>query len=196
MTRCKVLIRFHSNCRNQNGMRSSFVRTRKRGSRGIWSIAESSICFLLISARAAGKIGTSISNVHYSPAIFIIKLPFCERLKVLTVPNVLSIVGTRTCPSVVSDDEISWIKSGVEHGGLKPHSYLEVGTRVVVMSGVAAGMEGILLRKHNNVRILVALDSIAQAFVIEIDGALVKPVGGKLACAASASQIQEHQGGA
>jgi hypothetical protein len=116
---------------------------------------------------------------------------FCERLKVLTVPNVLSIVGTRTCPSVVSDDEISWIKSGVEHGGLKPHSYLEVGTRVVVMSGVAAGMEGILLRKHNNVRILVALDSIAQAFVIEIDGALVKPVGGKLACATSAFQIQE-----
>ncbi len=101
------------------------------------------------------------------PGYLFIKLPFCERLKVLTVPNVLSIVGTRTCPSVVSDDEISWIKSGVEHGGLKPHSYLDVGTRVVVMSGVAAGMEGILLRKHNNVRILVALDSIAQAFVIE-----------------------------
>lgn len=99
-------------------------------------------------------------------------------------------------PFGCSDDEISWIKSGVEHGGLKPHSYLEVGTRVVVMSGVAAGMEGILLRKHNNVRILVALDSIAQAFVIEIDGALVKPVGGKLACAASAFQIQEHQGDA
>ena len=64
------------------------------------------------------------------------------------------------------------------------------------IGGVAAGMEGILLRKHNNVRILVALDSIAQAFVIEIDGALVKPVGGKLACAASAFQIQEHQGDA
>lgn len=130
------------------------------------------------------------------PGYLFIKLPFCERLKVLTVPNVLSIVGTRTCPSVVSADEISWIKSGVEHGVLKPHSYLEVGTRVVVMSGVAAGMGGILLRKHNNVRILVALDSIAQAFVIEIDGALVKPVGGKLACAVSASQIQEHQGDA
>ena len=130
------------------------------------------------------------------PGYLFIKLPFCERLKVLTVPNVLSIVGTRTCPSVVSDDEISWIKSGVEHGGLKPHSYLEVGTRIVVVSGVAAGMEGILLRKHNMCGSLLLSIPLPRHLSSKIDGALVKPVGGKLACAASASQIQEHQGDA
>ena len=52
--------------------------------------------------------------------------------RLLTVPNVLSLVGTKNAPSVISDEEIEWIRRGVAAGKAMPHPYLEIGDAVII----------------------------------------------------------------
>ena len=113
------------------------------------------------------------------PGYVFVKLPLTERLKALVVPNVLSLVGSTNVPSVMSDEEIQWIRRGLEHGRAEPHPYLRVGTRVVVKAGAMAGLEGILLRTQNNTRVLVGLDSISRAFAVEVDCNWLEPAAAK-----------------
>jgi transcription antitermination factor NusG len=116
------------------------------------------------------------------PGYVFVRLPLLERLKVLTLPNVVSLVGPKHSPSPVSEDEIAWIKQGVEHGKAEPHPFLEAGERVVISGGILAGMEGVLLRMKNSTRVVVSIDSISRAFAVEIDVAYIEPLGARVAC--------------
>jgi transcription antitermination factor NusG len=108
------------------------------------------------------------------PGYVFIRLRFVDRLQALTVPNVVSVVGRKDSPAVISAAEIAWIKSGLAHGQAGPHEYLKVGQRVMIISGPLAGMEGILTRKTNGARVVVSLDSIARAFMVEVEESNVK----------------------
>jgi len=88
---------------------------------------------------------------------------------VLTLPNVLYFVGSGSSPAVVSDEEIAWIGRGLQSGNAVPHECLSKGQRVVITSGALAGVKGILVRKINNTRVVVSLESIGRAFAVEVD---------------------------
>lgn len=111
------------------------------------------------------------------PGYIFLRLLLGERARALTIPNVVELVGTRNQPSAISEEEIAWIKLGIEHGRAEPYPYLALGQRVIVTEGVMSGMEGILVRKRNNTRVVVSLDSIARSFVVELDVSCLRPVG-------------------
>jgi transcription antitermination factor NusG len=108
------------------------------------------------------------------PGYLFVRLPLSERMKVLTVPNVVSLVGSGSAPSVIPDDEICWIRTGTEHGNAMPHPVVQAGERIVIAQGALAGLEGILLRMQNKTRVLVSIESIARAFVVDIDLASIR----------------------
>lgn len=108
------------------------------------------------------------------PGYVFVRLPVRERGKALLVPHVVSLVGTRSAPSAIAEDEIECIRRGLEHGKLEPHEYLRVGQRVVIVEGIMSGMEGILLRKQNQTRVVVSLDSISRAFAVEVETGWIK----------------------
>jgi transcription antitermination factor NusG len=112
------------------------------------------------------------------PGYIFVRLPFCERMKVLSLPNVVSLVGSKSSPSIVSEEEIDNIRRGVEFGNAAPHAQLSVGQRVAIISGVLRGMEGILLRAQNNTRVVISVNSIARSFAVEVDISCLKPLGG------------------
>jgi transcription antitermination factor NusG len=116
-------------------------------------------------------------EVPLFPGYIFLRLPLAERARAMTVPNVVTLVGTRNRPSAISEEEIAWIRLGIEHGKAEPYPYLKIGQRVLVTEGVMCGMEGILVRRRNNTRVVVSLDSIARSFVVEIDATCLKPVG-------------------
>ena len=114
------------------------------------------------------------------PGYVFVRLPFTERMKALTVPNVVSLIGNKQAPSVVSDDEILWIRQGLKQGTAGPHNYLKEGQRVVIIEGALSGLEGILVRLQNNMRVVVCLDSIQRAFMVDVDESWVRPVGARV----------------
>jgi transcription antitermination factor NusG len=112
------------------------------------------------------------------PGYVFVHLPFIDRLKVLALPNVVDIIGSKSAPSIVSPDEIDFIKRGVEFGNAAPHFSLVEGQHVVITSGVLRGMEGTLLRSQNNTRVVVSIDSIARSFAVDVDISCLRPTVG------------------
>lgn len=106
--------------------------------------------------------------VHMDPA---------DRMKVLTLPNVVGLIGSKHSPSIVSPEEIDRIQRGVEFGNAAPYSFLIVGQRVLITQGALLGMSGCLLRSGNNTRVVVSIDSIARSFVVDVDISCLKPIG-------------------
>lgn len=103
------------------------------------------------------------------PGYVFVHLPHAERMRVLTLPNVLYFVGSGSSPAVLTDEEIAWIGRGLQSGNAVPHECLNEGERVVITSGPLAGMKGILQRRVNNTRVVVSIDSIGRGFAVEVD---------------------------
>lgn len=115
-------------------------------------------------------------EVPLFPGYVFVHMRLVDRLKALSIPNVVSLVGPPNEPSAILEEEIGRVKLGVAHGNAQPHPYLKEGDRMTITSGVMEGMEGVLLRRQNGSRMVVALDSIGKAFVVEVDSALLVPV--------------------
>ena len=110
------------------------------------------------------------------PGYVFVRLPHAERMRVLTLPNVLYLVGSGSSPAVITDEEIVWIGRGLQSGKATPHECLSDGQRVVITSGALAGLKGIMVRRVNNTRVVVSLDSIGRAFAVEVDLDSVRPL--------------------
>src|SRR5271169_3947926 len=79
------------------------------------------------------------------------------RRRVLEVPGVLSLVGFGRSLAPLPDFEIEALRSGLGRRKLEPHAYLVIGERVRIKAGAMTGVEGVLVRKKNNFRVVLAL---------------------------------------
>jgi transcriptional antiterminator RfaH len=109
------------------------------------------------------------------PGYVFVHLPLVERMKALSVPNVVSLVGSGSTGATIADEEIAWIRRGIELGIAGPHPYLTIGQRVTITQGSLDGLEGILVRRQNHTRLVVAVTAIARAFVVNIEDSWVEP---------------------
>jgi transcription antitermination factor NusG len=99
-----------------------------------------------------------------------------KRVPVLEVPGVLSLVGFGRTLAPLPDFEIEWLRSGIRERKIEPHPYLVIGERVRIKNGPMRGMEGVLIRKKTNFRIVLALDVIMQCVAVEVDAEDLEPV--------------------
>jgi transcription antitermination factor NusG len=118
-------------------------------------------------------------DVPLFPGYVFVHLLHAERMRVLTLPNVLYFVSSGSFPAVLTDEEIAWIGRGLHSGNAVPHEFLNEGQRVVITCGALAGLKGLLVRKVNNTRVVVSLDSIGRAFAVEVDLESVRALGSK-----------------
>ncbi len=111
------------------------------------------------------------------PGYIFVRLPLTERLRALEVPGIARLVGFGDRPVALPALEIDALRSGLS-GSLsaQPHPFLTVGHRVRISNGPLAGMEGILLRKKGNFRLVLSLDLIRRSIVVEADAADLAPL--------------------
>jgi transcription antitermination factor NusG len=104
------------------------------------------------------------------PGYVFVCLSLCDRMKVLQVPGVACLVGFNGQPAVVADQEIEALRSSTAaHFGVQPHPYLKLGQRVKIRRGILAGVEGILVRRKNALRVVLSIDLIMRSVSIEVD---------------------------
>jgi transcription antitermination factor NusG len=93
-----------------------------------------------------------------------------ERVKVLSVPSVIRILSYRGMPAPIGDAEIEALRLCVANGAkLEPHPYIAVGDRVRVRDGAFEGLEGIVVRKSNQCKVVVSLSLIHQSVSLEVE---------------------------
>ena len=100
-----------------------------------------------------------------------------DRLPILLVPGVTSVVGIGKSPTAIDEREIEDLlavsKSGVPH---QPWPHASVGQRVSVEHGALKGLEGILETVKNEHRLIISVSLLQRSVAIEIHREWVKPV--------------------
>jgi len=99
-----------------------------------------------------------------------------RRGALLAVPGVLAVVGKGREPAPLPDGEIESLRTALEQNKFEPHPYLRTGERVRVRSGSMEGFEGILIRKKNELRVVLTLDLIQRSVSVEVDASIVEPL--------------------
>ncbi|SRR6266567_2357906 len=110
------------------------------------------------------------------PGYVFVRLALCDRLRLVQIPSVVRLVGFGGLPTALPDTEMETLRSGLCHGmRAEPHPFLTVGRRVRITGGPFAGLEGVLKRKRNSLRVVVSLSLIQCSVAVDVDIADVVP---------------------
>jgi transcription antitermination factor NusG len=112
------------------------------------------------------------------PSYLFVRIGSRERGKVLSAPGVLRIVGNGREPLPVPDAMIDFLRSDICANKIEPYRELVVGQKVRICSGAMRGLEGVLVRKNNNLRFVLTVDLINQHAAVEIGAENLEPVIG------------------
>jgi transcription antitermination factor NusG len=111
------------------------------------------------------------------PGYVFVRLALCDRLRVVQIPSVVRLVGFGGLPTALSDTEMEIMRSGLsQHLRAEPHPFFTAGRRVRMIAGPFRGLEGMLKKKKNNLRVVVSLNLIQRSIAVDVDAADVMPV--------------------
>jgi len=93
-----------------------------------------------------------------------------DRVGVLAVPGVVSMIGTMSRPAPLPDLEIEALRIGLDPTTSEPHPLLNAGQRVRIKLGALAGLEGIVVRRKSGMQVVLTLSLLMQSIAIEVGG--------------------------
>ena len=94
-----------------------------------------------------------------------------KRLPILMTTGVISILSFGKEPVPIPDEEIEAVRAVLRSGlAAEPCPYLREGQRVRVTNGSLEGVEGILVKKKNQFRMVVSVTILQRSISVEIDG--------------------------
>jgi transcriptional antiterminator NusG len=94
-----------------------------------------------------------------------------KRLPILMTTGVLSVLGSGNEPLAIPEEEIEKVKAILRSGlAAQPCANLKEGQRVRVTDGSLAGVEGILVKKKSQSRMVISVGTLQRSISVEIDG--------------------------
>jgi transcription antitermination factor NusG len=100
-----------------------------------------------------------------------------RRLAILETAGVHFIVGGGR-PEEIPAREIESIKRAIDNQfSCEPFPFLSVGDRVRIKAGPLEGIEGFLVRKKNDYRLVLSVEMLQKSVAVEIDGYLAERIG-------------------
>jgi len=92
------------------------------------------------------------------------------RLPILTTPGVISVVGFGNDPAPIDNAEIEAVQAVINSGlHAEPCPFLREGQHIRVTQGSLTGLEGILVRKKSEWRMVVSIAMLQRSISVEID---------------------------
>jgi transcription elongation factor/antiterminator RfaH len=155
------------------------VYSRSRHEKRIKQFCDSEAveCFLpLYTAVHRWKDRRALVTLPLFPGYLFVRIHAVDRMRVLTTPGVVDLVGAHGRPTPVPDHEVDALRTCAAHQfSMEPHPYLRAGTRVRVRRGPFADLEGILVRNKGSFRLVLSVNLIARSVAVEVDATDVVP---------------------
>lgn len=127
-------------------------------------------CFLPVyKAARRWKDRRKIVELPLFPGYVFVHLAWRARLQVLELPGVVEFVSCGARPVPLADAEIDSLRNGLHFACAKPNPYLRVGRHVRIRSGPLTGVEGILARRKDKLRVVLSIHLIQRSIAVEID---------------------------
>jgi transcription antitermination factor NusG len=102
------------------------------------------------------------------PNYFFVRIVPRDRVRILELAGVVSIVSSGGQPLPLTDEYIASLQQGLLAHKIEPHPDLEVGELVRITTGPLAGAEGILERRKNDFRVVLKLEMLARSVSVEV----------------------------
>ena len=119
---------------------------------------------------------TALIELPLFPGYLFVRIHHSARLRVLTVPGVVRLIGFNGQLACVTVEEIQAIRTAVALQMAEPCPYLVEGRRIRLTAGPLKGLEGIVVRRKGNLRAVISIHSIMQSFAVEVDAADAQPI--------------------
>jgi len=131
----------------------------------------------LYDSQRKWKDRTKVLSLPLFPCYVFVRGGVSSRLQVISTPGVHMILCNGDRVAVIPEDQIEAIRKTVE-GKLQvePHEFVKCGERVRVRQGSLEGVEGLLVRKKSQFRLILCVDMLAQCVAVEVNAADVEPV--------------------
>ena len=108
------------------------------------------------------------------PGYVFARFPWSRHASVLEVSSVVSIVGNGREALPMRQDEIQLLRVGLERRRAEPHPNLHVGDRARIASGPLEGLEGIVIRRSNGLRVVLSLQQIVKGACVDMRSVAVE----------------------
>jgi transcription antitermination factor NusG len=111
------------------------------------------------------------------PGYVFCRFCFEDRMAVLTIPSVTSVVSFGNQPAEVHEAEITGIKTMISSGlPVRPWPFLKVGQTVRIDQGPLAGLTGLLVREKDAWRVVLSVEILRRSVAVEIDREMLSAV--------------------
>ena len=120
---------------------------------------------------------TAIVDLPLFPNYFFVRIATQQRIEVLELPGVLAIVSSGRRMLSIPDEYIESLRGGMLAHRIEPHPNVRKGDRVVITTGPMAGMEGILVRHKNQLRVVLSVEMIGRSVAVEVNEAEISCLG-------------------
>jgi transcription antitermination factor NusG len=92
------------------------------------------------------------------------------RLPIMTTPGITQILGNGNSPTPLQESEISSLQTAVKaQVPIAPFPYLQIGQRVRIEEGVLAGVEGIVIKLKQPLRLVLSISLLQRSVLLEVD---------------------------
>lgn len=88
--------------------------------------------------------------------------------RLLEIPGLLAFVGAGRSATPLPESEMERMRTELPLRKFEPHPYVTVGSKVRIVAGPLAGSCGVLLRKKNDLRVVLSVDLIRQSVAVEV----------------------------
>src|SRR5882757_2912770 len=105
------------------------------------------------------------------PGYVFVKMLLADRIRILSRPGIIRLVSFSGSPAVLPDEEIERLQLSLVIWKAKPYPFLTAGKQVLIQSGPFAGLKGKILRRKGKMRLVVTLELIQSAMLLELDAA-------------------------
>jgi len=100
-----------------------------------------------------------------------------RRLAIVTTPGIHGLVSSAGKLAPIPEAEIQAVHSVIENRiKVEPHPFLKCGDLVRVKSGALRGLEGFLMRKKGQTRLIISVSLLERSVAAEVDASAVERV--------------------
>jgi len=92
-----------------------------------------------------------------------------RKTRVLEHPGVVRLVGLNGKATPLADEDLEKLRTSLNACKAEPYPYLSAGRRIRIKSGSLLGVEGTIIRRKGAVRLVVQIDLIQRAVLLELD---------------------------
>lgn len=103
------------------------------------------------------------------PGYIFVKTEITRRARILEHPGVVRLVGLNGKATPLADEDMEKLRASLSACKAEPYPYLSAGKRVRIKSGPLMGVEGTIIRRKGAVRLVVQIDLIQRAVLLELE---------------------------